>query len=113
MDNFHSKGETMTTVNVNDSGAIAILAGDAYMVGTVVGIAANDAAIGEIVVLNLRGVFTQPKENPEVWAQGALVYWDEAAANWTTSASGNQLAGKAYADALSNDATGQVMLTDG
>ncbi|WP_147127811.1 DUF2190 family protein [Shimia ponticola] len=90
----------------------AMTSGKVYLVGKLVGMALNSAAIGETCDLRLTGVWKdQPKVEAQAWAQGATLYWDNTAENFTTTASGNTKAGHAWADAANPSTTGVVRLS--
>lgn len=89
----------------------AVNSGDPVLVGSVLGVAQADAASGDPVTLVRRGVFTLPKAAGQSWTEGAKLYWSTANSNFTTTATGNTLAGFAAAAAGSADTTGDVLLT--
>lgn len=92
MKNFISQGSTLTIT------AAAITAsGAGVLAGTIFGVAANDAAIGDGLVLNLTGVFELPKTESQAWTVGAAIYWDAAESKCTTVAEDNILIGAAMA----------------
>lgn len=51
-----------------------------------------------------------PKATGQVWAEGAILYWDNTAGKFTTTATANRRAGAAVVAALSGDTTGTVRL---
>jgi predicted RecA/RadA family phage recombinase len=105
MKNFIAEGKTITLVapyNVTSGGGL--------QVGSIVGIAAADALSGADVETLLDGLFTVTKATGAAWTQGALIYWDNAAKNFTTTVATNKLAGVATAAALSGDTVGNVRL---
>ena len=79
MKNYVQPGESITL-----TAAAAATSGDGVLVGSLFGVAAGDAAIGETMVLTTKGVFTMPKVSTDVMAVGAIVYWDDAAGLVTT-----------------------------
>lgn len=97
----------------------AIESGDPVVVGSRVGIAQGDIANGASGILDMGGVYELPKANGAI-SQGALVYWDPdgnpqggesgAGAIATTSATGNTLAGYAFAAAGATDETVEVKI---
>jgi predicted RecA/RadA family phage recombinase len=57
------------------------------------------------------GVIDHAKKNSaEAWAVGDRVYWNDTNKNFTTTASGNTLAGVAVAAALNPSGTGRLRL---
>ena len=106
MRNFIRPGNTMpATAPVG-----GITSGAGLLVGSIFGVAATAAAEGAAVELALTGVFDLPKVSAQAWTQGVKVYWDSAAKNCTTTASGNTLIGTAYASAANPSGTGRVRL---
>lgn len=87
----------------------AITSGDMVKTGVLVGVALGDAASGETVRVQLKGVFSLPKATGAISA-GAAVYHVAADNNLSTTASGNTFVGHAVKAALSGDATVEVRL---
>lgn len=56
------------------------------------------------------GLHTVPKAGSQAWSEGVVVYWDNTAKNFTTTATANRRAGIAAAAAQSSDTTGVVKL---
>lgn len=106
MKNYIQKGDVITV-----TAAAAIESGDAVVVGTKVGVAVKDAAIGEKVAVSLEGVYELPKKAADNIAVGALCYWDADPGEITTTATDNTLAGIAFAAAGTSTTTVQVKLT--
>lgn len=91
----------------------AIAAGEPVLIGTLVGIATAALANGESGLANIGGVYSVAKADSQAWAVGAKVYWDNTNKVFTTTASGNTLAGTAY-EAVASTAgltTGKVRLS--
>jgi len=105
MNNQISKGKS---IEITAGGNIA--SGAPVKVGVLVGIAANKYVSGDTAVIWLEGTFLVPKTAAQAWTAGALLYWDNTAGSFTTTASGNTLSGYANADAASADTTGTVIL---
>ena len=59
---------------INYVAAAAVADGDVIAVGDVVGVACCDAAVGELVALDVEGVFELATAG--VFTQGAKAYWD-------------------------------------
>jgi predicted RecA/RadA family phage recombinase len=74
MKNFVQPGENITL-----TAAAAASSGDGVLVGSLFGIAAVDAEVGDNLVLVTSGVFEMPKPATDVLAVGDPVYWDDAA----------------------------------
>jgi predicted RecA/RadA family phage recombinase len=81
MQNFIQPGRTLT---VTAPGTIA--SGDVLVVGSIVGIAATDAASGADVEVDTEGVFSIPKVTTDVVSQGAPLYWNASAGKATITA---------------------------
>jgi predicted RecA/RadA family phage recombinase len=71
-----------------------VSAGQAILIGSIFGVAASDAVIGNNLDLVTEGVFTLPKANVSL-TLGAKLYWDDAAKKVTTVAAGNAYIGTA------------------
>jgi predicted RecA/RadA family phage recombinase len=91
----------------------SVKSGDAVVVSALVGVAVTDGAEGERVPLATVGVFTLIKGTGAI-SQGAKVYASVDAQSgevtMVTTASGNTLAGIAWADAAAGDAFVNVKL---
>ena len=106
MKNFIQHGKVLSLV------APATLAsGDVVVVGSFIGVATTDAASGALVEVSMEGVFELPKTAPQVWAQGAPIYWDAAEGEATTVGTGSTpLIGIATEGALSAATIGRVKI---
>jgi predicted RecA/RadA family phage recombinase len=85
--------------------AAAIGSGDVVLMGKRIGVAVADIASGATGSVAVEGVFNLPKVVTQAPAQGALLYWDAAASNITTTATGNTLAGYAAAPGVNGSLT--------
>jgi predicted RecA/RadA family phage recombinase len=103
MKNFVAEGLT-----IDHAPAAQRLSGAATLIGPRIGVAVGDVPASALGVFRIKGVFTLPKLSTDVVAQGALLYWDNTNLRLTTTASGNTLAGYAYAAAGSGVATVQI-----
>ena len=74
---------------------VDIEAGDVVIAGALKGVAQQDAAQGDDVVIVTEGVYEFTKVGSQAWTVGALVYWDAANQRATTASSGNTLIGAA------------------
>lgn len=90
MKNFVQPGNTITL-----TAPYAAASGDGLLVGSIFGIAAGAAALGESVETALVGVFDLTKIGSQAWAAGAKVYWDNTNKRCTTVATDNTLIGVA------------------
>jgi predicted RecA/RadA family phage recombinase len=114
MKNFVQEGDVLT-LTTPDGGVVS---GGVYQVGQILAVATKtitDAEYdaGETTFEGkIEGVFTVTKAGSQAWAIGALVYWDDGAKNFTTTAAGNLLAGHAVVatGSDSGETTGVVRL---
>ena len=90
MKNFVQPGNTITL-----TAPYAVASGDGPLVGSIFGIAAGDAALGEPVETALVGVFDITKVGSQAWTVGAKVYWDDTNKRCTTVATDNTQIGVA------------------
>lgn len=104
--NFIQPGNTLTLTAPTGG----VVAGTVYLIGTLLVVAQNTVAQTLPFEGIVTGVVTQPKATGQAWAEGAKVYWDNTAKNFTTTSSANTLAGVAAAAALTGDTTGSVRL---
>lgn len=110
MKNLIQDGDTITI-----TAAGTITSGDLVVTGALVGVAVNDAALGDLVALQTEGVFTLPKVAGAV-AVGDLVYWDASQSKVTVSRvtdTGDILVGVAVDTSTSGAATATVRLCCG
>ena len=106
MKNFVQPGESMTyTAPVG-----GVTSGVGVQIGQILVIATVTVAAGLPFTGITCGVITHAKATGQSWAEGAVLYWDESAHKFTTTASGNLQAGTAAAAALSADTEGTVRL---
>lgn len=106
MKNYQQDGNTLTWLNDT---ADAVVSGELVIVGDLAGVAVKDIAVGESGTLVASGVVTLPKVAANDIAQGVTVY-ATSAGNITTTASGNKLAGKAWAAAAAGTDSVNVKL---
>ena len=90
MKNFVQPGNTVTL-----TAPYAVASGDGLLVGSIFGVAAGTAALGETVEAALTGVFDVTKIGSQAWTVGAKVYWDDANKRTTNVATSNTLIGVA------------------
>ena len=86
------------------------ISGQPVKVGSLIGISSNKYVQGDTAVIWLLGTHFIAKATGQAWTAGALLYWDNTNSVFTTTSSGNTLAGYAYADAASGDTTGYILL---
>lgn len=75
-------------IQVDFTPSAAVTGGDVVTQNDLVGLAMSDIAAGELGALSVAGVALMSKGAEDIPA-GTKVYWDESAANITTSGSGN------------------------
>jgi predicted RecA/RadA family phage recombinase len=96
-------------IDITSAGALA--AGSFFIANGLRGVVtAATTGAGQQTTVATRGVFTLPKATGEVWAVGALLYWDTGNSRFTTTVASNTLAGFAAAAAVSADTTGKVAI---
>lgn len=105
MNTMVNKGRSIEVVA--PSGGYA--SGQPVKVGSLVGISSNLYLQGDTAVIWLTGTHTVAKA-AQAWTAGAQLYWDATNNVFTTVSTSNTFAGYAWADALSGDATGLIML---
>lgn len=109
MKNYLRPGGTIPTTA--PTGGVS--SGDPFLIGDVVGVAAVDAEQGADLEAHIEGVFTLPKASADVIGQGDVLYWDDAAGNFTTTATDNTKAGIAFRAAGNGATSMDVKLTPG
>lgn len=108
MDNFTQPGDVLTLT----APLGGVVSGGVYQIGQIVVVAAADALVDVPFEGKARGVFSVPKIGSQAWTEGALVYWDAGAEEFTTTATGNHLSGVATeaVGSGSGETTGKVYL---
>ncbi|WP_127109925.1 DUF2190 family protein [Pararhodobacter zhoushanensis] len=105
MKNYIQPGEVVGVLAPRD-----VKSGEGVLIGSLLGIALTDALTGAQVEIQRRGVFTHAKTSAQAWTVGAKLYWDNTNFVFTTTASGNTLAGTAAEIAANPSALGVVLL---
>ena len=90
MKNYVQPGNTITL-----TAPYAVTSGDGLLVGSIFGIASEDAALNDPVEAALTGVFDLTKVGSQAWTVGAKVYWDDTNKRTTSVATSNTLIGVA------------------
>ncbi|WP_112309343.1 DUF2190 family protein [Pseudogemmobacter bohemicus] len=90
MKNYVQPGNTITL-----TAPYAVASGDGLLVGSIFGVAAGTAALGEAVEAALVGVCDLKKVASQAWAAGDKIYWDNTAKNTTKTLTSNTLIGEA------------------
>jgi predicted RecA/RadA family phage recombinase len=88
------------------------VSGNAYLIGAAIfGVAVTDSIAGDTIPLRRLGQFTGlPKAAGAAWAIGDILYWDNAAFNFTKTSAGNTRVAVAASVQLSADTVGDVLL---
>jgi len=81
MKNYVQEGKTITV-----TAPAAVTSGQLVVVGSIVGVAGFDAALGADVEVVTQGVFELPKIATDVINQGDKLYWDSGQAKLTKTA---------------------------
>jgi predicted RecA/RadA family phage recombinase len=107
--NHVQKGDVIDYTN---GGSAAISSGDAVIIGTLVGVALVDIAVGDAGAVAVTEVWTLPKNASEAITQGAKVYLNSSG-DITATSTDNTFAGVAFAAAAGADAGVDVLLNAG
>ncbi len=108
MKNFVQPGDVLNLVLLEDEVAVS---GMPFFKLGLVGIpVTSSSTIGDVVALNLEGVYSLPKTAPLAIDQGDRLYWDEATSKVTKTTTGNRFIGIAFDSALSAATTTTVRL---
>ena len=99
MKNYVQPGNTITL-----TAPYAVTSGDGLLVGSIFGVAAGTAALGDPVETALEGVYDLKKVASQAWAVGDKIYWDNTAKNTTKTLTSNTLIGVAT-DVVAGGAT--------
>lgn len=105
MKNYVQRGDTLDV-----TAAAAVASGDVVIVGSIIGIANVDAAIGETFALDVVGVFTLPKTSALAISVGDVLYYDAANKVVNKTASGNTKIGVAVTAAANPSPSVNVRL---
>ena len=95
MRNYVQPGDMITIIAL-----VAIASGAGVLTGSLFGIAAGSAAIGQEVDVKTTGVFDINADPAATAVVGAKAYWDDTAKQVTATASGNKLIGVFTADKI-------------
>lgn len=106
MRNFVQTGDTVTFTAPTGG----VVSGLAYLIGTILVVAAATVAQALPFEGATEGIFDLPKAATITPAEGALVYWDNSAHNVTTTATGNTRIGVCCVVPGASDATIRVRL---
>ena len=81
MKNYVQEGNTITV-----TAPATVTSGQLVVVGSIMGVAAFDAASGADVEITVEGVLELPKVTTDVVAQGDKLYWDSGLVKLTKTA---------------------------
>jgi len=87
-----------------------VVSGTGVKIGSIIAIPSTDAAEGETFNGDTEGCFEHAAATGQAWTQGALLYWDNTAKNFTTTSTSNTKAGVAISAKESAAAVGEVKL---
>lgn len=97
-------------VNLPVIAAAATASGSGVLVGSLFGVAQNEAeANGELTIVRC-GVFDLTKTSTQAWSVGVKVYWNDSTKKCTTADTGNTLIGVAVEPAVNPSEIGRVLL---
>lgn len=114
MKNYIQPGNTIDWVVTGS----AVVSGQTIVIGSIVGVAVTDGAVGETIAVTVEGVFKVAKATAAI-TLGAPVYWDAdgnpvggtaGSGAATATSTGNTLMGKAIEAAAGGTATVKVKL---
>jgi predicted RecA/RadA family phage recombinase len=106
MKNFVQEGEVISVI-----APATVVSGAGVLVGSIFGVAINDALSGAPVNIGIRGVYTLPKVGAETWTAGQIVYW--SGTQVTNVASTNKIIGATPLAVASSVTTATVLLNQG
>jgi predicted RecA/RadA family phage recombinase len=105
MQNYLGDGDVITI-----TAASPVVTGQGLLTGAMFGVCLASAAVGQPIVLWIKGVYQLPKNSADVWTLGQLIYWDNTAMLATSTAGGNTKIGAATAAAANPSSVGNVRL---
>ena len=105
MKNYVQRGDTLDIV-----AAAAVTSGSVQVVGTIIGVANTDAAVGETYALNVTGVYELPKTSALAIAVGDTLYFDAANKVVNKTSAGNTKIGVAVTAAANPSPSVNVRL---
>ena len=100
MKNYVQDGKTISFTPTAD-----VVSGQVVLLGAMLAVSVGEIEANASGTGVTEGVFELPKKSTDVLAAGALVYWDNTAKEITSLATGNTLAGKAWAAAANPSTT--------
>lgn len=106
MKNYAKSGDLLTLTAPTGG----VTSGLTYKIGVAIVIATATVAAGQPFVGKTTGEIDIPAATAQAWTEGALVYWDDVAKVYTTTAATNQKAGYATVAKLTAAAAGRVRL---
>lgn len=107
MKNYVTKGDVLEV----SAPAGGIASGQLAKVGKIIGVASGSGFEGDIVAVQIKGVYEVSKEPGMALTQGEELYYVAATGVLNKTATGNTFAGYAYTDAAATDATVKVLLS--
>jgi predicted RecA/RadA family phage recombinase len=104
MRNFRGEGRTVRLTAPSGG----VVSGLFYQIGDLIGCANYSAAVGQPFDMTVEGEYEVPKATGQAWTEGQIIYWDNAARNFTTTAGSNKKIGHALAAAIAGATVGQI-----
>lgn len=99
MKNYVQPGNTITL-----TAPYAVTSGDGLLVGSIFGVAAGTAILGDPVETAVEGVYDLKKVASQAWVAGDRIYWDNTVKQTTKTLTANTLIGVAT-EAVAGGAT--------
>jgi predicted RecA/RadA family phage recombinase len=99
-----------TGLAVDYTAGADVAAGDVVVSNKLIGIAKRDIPDGATDAIHVSGIFDVEAENDAAWALGEIVYWHPGDGEFTKTASGATLAGRAAAAKGETDTRGLLLL---
>lgn len=107
MKNYIQSGKMVTAIAPSGG----VVSGNAYLIGSLFGVAATSEDQGSEVEIATVGVFELPKTTSQAWASAfAAIYWDNSTKKLTTTSSGNTKIGINMKAEASDAAVARVRL---
>ena len=103
------RGQGFRSDHTNDTSAV-IASGDVVVLGTEIGIAVADIAVGATGTLERCAVHSLDALTAGVWDDGAQLYWDDTNDELTDIAAAHQEAGKAWGEKVNLTTEAEVLV---
>jgi predicted RecA/RadA family phage recombinase len=103
--NYVGKGDVMLHTAAED-----LSAGEAVLIGDILGIALVDIASGATGSCAVEGVWSVPKLSTDTFAEGQILYWDDGNSRLTETASTHKRVGICWETAGNPSSTCKIKL---